>query len=106
VPPRVHVLRQALADLREIGRYTRRRWGLEQRNRYLAELDACFQHLAETPSLGRPYAPVPPYWRVTQGAHVVFFRREDGGDVVIVRVLHARMLPERHLVRDPANEDG
>ena len=30
----------ALADLRSIGRYTQTTWGREQRNRYLAKLDA------------------------------------------------------------------
>jgi len=34
----------------------------------------------------------------------VFFRREPTGDVVIVRVLHKRMLPERHLT-DPDHEE-
>jgi toxin ParE1/3/4 len=40
---------------------------------------------------------LPSYWRIEQGSHVVFFRRELNGDVVIVRVLHKRMLPELHL---------
>lgn len=31
---------------------------------------------------------------------MVFFRREPTGDVVIVRVLHQRMLPEIHLARN------
>jgi plasmid stabilization system protein ParE len=32
-----------------------------------------------------------------QGKHVVFFRREPGG-ILISRILHERMLPERHLM--------
>jgi plasmid stabilization system protein ParE len=55
--------------------------------------------------LGRAYAPIPPYWRFEHASHVVFFRREDGGDVVIVRVLHERMLPELHLVEPEDDEE-
>ncbi len=55
------------------------------------------------PALGRPFAPIPTYLRLEQGSHVVFFHREPNGDVVIVRVLHKRMLPELHL--DPSREN-
>ena len=97
MPAHVRVRSKARADLVEIARYTRKRWGREPSNHYLGQLDACFQRLASTPSPGRPYAPLPPYWRLEQDSHVVFFRREATGDVVIVRVLHKRMLPELHL---------
>lgn len=97
MPARFRVRKKAKADLRGIGRYTRKRWDRDQSNRYLGELDACFHRLADMPALGRPYAPIPPYLRYEQGSHVVFFRRELSGDVVIVRVLHERMLPELHL---------
>ena len=43
----------AKADLKEIGRYTRERWGREQRNTYLARLDACFRQLAANPLTGK-----------------------------------------------------
>ncbi len=94
---RLRVRKKARTDLHDIGTYTRQRWGREQANRYLTDLDACFHRLLSTPSLGRPYPPLPSYWRCEQGSHVVFFRRETNGDVVVVRVLHQRMLPELHL---------
>jgi toxin ParE1/3/4 len=100
VTARLRVRQKARADLREIGRFTRRRWGRDQSNRYLGDLDACFHRLLSTPALGRVYAPLPLYLRHEQGSHVVFFRREPDGDVVIVRVLHERMLPELHLEKD------
>lgn len=104
MPARLRVREKAKADLRDIGRYTRQRWGRDQSNRYLGELDACFHRLVSTPSLGRSYAPLPPYWRHRQGSHVVFFRKDPNGDVVIVRVLHERMLPERHLGKNDDDE--
>lgn len=41
---------KAKADVKEIGRYTQQRWGVEQRNRYLGELDACFQKIGANPT--------------------------------------------------------
>jgi plasmid stabilization system protein ParE len=32
-----------------------------------------------------------------QGKHVVFFRREPRG-ILVFRILHERMLPERHVI--------
>jgi toxin ParE1/3/4 len=95
----LRVRKKAKTDLRDIGRYTRKRWGRKQSNHYLGELDACFRRLVSTPVLGRAYVPMPPYLRLKQGSHVVFFRRETNGDVVIVRVLHERMQPELHLTK-------
>lgn len=96
-------LRRARGDLLAIARYTLETWGLEQANRYVDALEECCRRLAQEPTLGRVHAPLPRYWRIEHGSHVVFFRREKNGDVVIVRVLHKRMLPERHL--NPAAPD-
>jgi plasmid stabilization system protein ParE len=37
------------------------------------------------------------------GKHVVFYRQERGG-ILISRILHQRMLPERHDTDDPSEE--
>jgi plasmid stabilization system protein ParE len=37
--------KKALADLKDIARFTQSRWAREQRLHYLALLDACFQGL-------------------------------------------------------------
>ncbi|MCW8892412.1 MAG: type II toxin-antitoxin system RelE/ParE family toxin, partial [Deltaproteobacteria bacterium] len=44
---------KANSDLKDIARFTQKRWGHDQRNKYLKDLDACFFRLAENPSLGR-----------------------------------------------------
>jgi toxin ParE1/3/4 len=88
---------KAKADVKEIGRYTRDRWGVAQRNRYLGALDACFQKIGANPTLGNSAEAIRAgYRRIREGSHLVFFRRA-GNEVEIVRVLHERMLPERHL---------
>lgn len=92
-----HLQREAEADLLEIGRYTEERWGREQRVRYLAALDQRFHTVANNPALGKGCDDLyPGLRRILEGSHVVYFR-EVGGEVEIVRVLHERMLPERHL---------
>jgi toxin ParE1/3/4 len=92
--------RHAEADLLSIGVYTLRTWGSAQTVRYLDELEACCQRLADNPASDRPCDHVRPgLRRMEQGKHVVFFRREPGG-VLVSRILHERMLPERHTIDD------
>jgi toxin ParE1/3/4 len=94
--PSVRYTKRAEMDLHAIGAYTIDRWGVEQCKRYLDELEACCQRLLD-PTLGSVHHPRPQYLRIEQGRHVVFFRRTDDGDVVVLRILHDRMLPELHL---------
>lgn len=87
----------AQGDLLAIGRYARERWGDERCRRYLAALDARFRALARTPEAGRVCGEIRPGYRCArEGKHVVFYRITDAG-VEIVRILHERMLPKRHL---------
>ena len=95
--PGFRLTKAAKADLRGIGRYTRREWGRDQARRYLGELDACFHRLAEKPDLGRTYSDLPPYWRILRGKHAIFYRVTDDASLLVVRILHAGMLPELHL---------
>ena len=88
---------KAKADVKDIGRYTQERWGVEQRNRYLGDLDACFHEIGANPALGNSAEAIRAgYRRIRAGSHMVFFRKA-GNEVEIVRVLHMRMLPGRHL---------
>ena len=51
--PLFKLTRQALDDLREIGRYTQKQWGKEQRCVYLNRLDEAFHRIAENPAIRR-----------------------------------------------------
>lgn len=55
--PAFRLTEAAKEDLRSIGRYTQTRWGREQRNLYLANLDASFHLLAKEPQRGRRVHP-------------------------------------------------
>jgi toxin ParE1/3/4 len=94
--------RAAGADLLSIGEYTLTNFGPLQYDEYMDGLQAHCQQLAEHSVLGRPYLR-PPYQWSRYVSHVVYFRRDDQGDIVIVRILGKRMLPELHL--DPERDD-
>jgi toxin ParE1/3/4 len=99
----VRLSRLAEADLLGIGGYTLRTWGDAQTIRYLDELEACCQQLANNPTSGRSCNDIRPgLYRREQGKHVIFFRRESGG-ILVSRILHERMLPQRHDFTDKAD---
>jgi toxin ParE1/3/4 len=89
---------RAEEDLAEIGAYTLDTWGAEQCARYLDQLEACCERLAEDPRRGRACDELRPgYRRRVQGKHVLYFKQMDETTILIVRVLHESMLPELHL---------
>jgi toxin ParE1/3/4 len=95
---RFHFSRRAQADLLEIGHYTLHRWGEDQTVRYLNDLETCCQRLADNPELGRPCEEIRPgLRRIEHGRHVVFYRREVTG-ILVSRILHDRMLPEKQVM--------
>lgn len=86
---------EAEADIDAIAAYTTNKWGWRQTDRYLGQLEDCFQLLAERPSIGRSCDTVQAGLRRFEvGKHVVFYRFESGG-IRIVRVLHQQMLPTK-----------
>lgn len=92
--------RRAAADLLSIGTHTLRTWGIDQTIRYIDDLEACCGILADNPALGRPCDEVRPGLRRKEhGRHVVFFR-VNTGSILILRILHQSMLPERQAFDD------
>ena len=96
--------RRAESDLLSIGDYTLRTWGKAQTARYIEELEACCQTLADNPALGRLCDDVRPALRRQEhGKHVVFYRQEPEG-IMVSRILHQRMLAERHILDEQDDE--
>jgi toxin ParE1/3/4 len=92
--------RRAEADLLSIGDYTLRTLGKTQAGHYIGELRDCCQTLADNPGLGRLCDDVRPgLHRLEHAKHVVFYRREPGG-ILVSRILHQLMLPDRHAIDD------
>jgi toxin ParE1/3/4 len=94
--PTFRLTERAKQDLLSIGRYTQATWGSEQRNRYLAKLDASFHLLAKEPHRGRSCDDIRPgYCKYHVGRHLIFYRQFPEG-LEIVRILHDRMDVETH----------
>ena len=95
--PAFRLTAKARADLRDIGRYTQRTWGRDQRNHYLSRLDEAFHLLAREPDRGRSCDNIRQGYRKYQvRRHVIFYRR-SGADIEIIRILHERMDLEARL---------
>lgn len=94
---RIEFTRAARDDLKEIGRFTHRRWGREQRIKYLADIERHAIELAENPEIGSLRDEIRSGVRsVPVGRHMIFYRQTDTG-ILILRILHASMDVSRHL---------
>lgn len=95
--PKYTLRTTAKEDLKEIGRYTKNNWGIEQRNKYLGQFSKRFSWLAENPRFGRARDEVKPgYFSYDEGSHVIFYIIGDNS-IEILGVLHQSMEPVRHL---------
>jgi toxin ParE1/3/4 len=94
---RVRISVEAEEDIDRIAAYTTSTWGWRQTDRYLAKLEDGFALLAKNPLIGRAADSLRAGLRRFEiGEHAVFYLPEAGG-VLIVRVLHARMMPGKYL---------
>lgn len=87
----------AQRDLSSIWDYTEQRWDAFQAETYLLEIRAAIERVADDPRRGRPCDEVREgYRRYSIGSHLLFYvERAQGVDVI--RVLHQRMDPGRHI---------
>jgi toxin ParE1/3/4 len=98
--------RRAEADLLNIGSYTLRTWGEDQADLYIRQLEDCCQLIADNPALGRTCDEIRAgLRRMEHGKHVVFYRAEQGG-ILISRILHQRMLPDRQAIDEDDTPDS
>lgn len=76
----------AKADLKEIGPYTQKHWGRDQRNLYLGMPDASFRQLADNLLAGKDCSDIRDgYRKFRTGSHVIFYRGIPGnsGDTIL-----------------------
>jgi len=84
-------------DLTEIYAYSYRQFGEATADGYLLALHDCFALLAAQPAIGRSIEHLRPgYFRFEHVRHTVFYVKAERG-IRIMRVLHERMDPDRHL---------
>lgn len=119
---RFRLARPAQIDLANILAASAERWGAEGRKRYAAVLAAAMRQVADQPD--GPLTKKRPELRsgirsvhvrytrrsaedapVRRPVHVLYYRLAQEGVIEIVRVLHERMEPSRHLAELPAERD-
>lgn len=88
----------AHADLEQIWDYTCDRWGDDQAEKYVREIQRAIERVVDNPGIGRPCDEVRPgYRKHPVGTHTLYYR-VAGVDVIdVVRILHQRMDIDRHL---------
>lgn len=97
---RIRISGPAGRDLAGISTYTRKEWGKRQRDRYLADIRHLFTRLRDVPGMGVDRSDIDGDLRSHPvGQHIVYYR-DTRTALVIVRVLHQRMDPNRHLGQD------
>jgi toxin ParE1/3/4 len=88
----------ARADLEDIWDYTCERWGSDQAEIYLRELQHTIERAAAEPRIGRDCGDIRPgYRRLAAGSHHVYYRHTDAALIEVVRILHQRMDVDRNL---------
>lgn len=89
--PGFRITPRAREDLKNIGRYTLKVWGKEQRDHYLRSLDQRFAWLAQNPRLGKHRPDIQDgYHCFPQGQHLVFYTLQEDW-IVIIGVPHQDM---------------
>lgn len=97
VKPRQLRLRpRAEIDLEEIWLYTFENWSIDQADRYVRDLIATMEQLAQGSKVGRVCTVMDGYHQYAVGSHIVFYR-VTARVIDVTRVLHQRMDVERHL---------
>ena len=88
----------ALRDIESIWQYTAEQWGVAQASFYIDKLDACFDVLAQSPTVAPTCDHIRPGYRRQLVEHHAVYYRIEGAMVIVVRVLHERMHVPRHLL--------
>ncbi len=87
----------AQQDLSQIWDFTQERWDAGQAEKYIGEIRAAIERIAADPQRGRACDEIREgYRRYSIDSHLVFYVETASG-VDVVRILHQRIDPTRHL---------
>jgi toxin ParE1/3/4 len=98
----IEVTQRSLADLREIERYSVKKWGRSTADKYLDEIAAALDRLRDHPEILRlepDFAPGLYFYRVKKHVLVCDFQAQT---VIVLTVIHTSMdVPARLLELEP-----
>ncbi|WP_006243695.1 type II toxin-antitoxin system RelE/ParE family toxin [Mycolicibacterium tusciae] len=88
----------AQLDLEQIWDYTCDRWGDDQAEKYVREIERAIQRVVQNPMIGRACDEVRVgYRRHAVGSHTLYYRLAGADVIDVVRILHQRMDVDRHI---------
>jgi toxin ParE1/3/4 len=83
---------EAVKDLEEIWIYTKQIWSIEQADRYYNLIIDEVEFISQNPSLCRDITYIKDGYRSTKvKSHVIYYKIDEDGVILIVRILHQRM---------------
>jgi toxin ParE1/3/4 len=83
---------KAVDDLTQIWNYTYNEWSENQADIYYQMLLENCKELAFNPDLGKEYSEVTEnVLGFRAGRHIIFYRRIEGNEIEIIRILHEQM---------------
>jgi toxin ParE1/3/4 len=86
------------ADLERIWDYTCDRWGEDQAEKYVREIQRAIERVVDNPGIGRACDEVRPgYRKHAVGTHTLYYRIASVDMIDVVRILDQRMDIDRHL---------
>ncbi|MCF6251223.1 MAG: type II toxin-antitoxin system RelE/ParE family toxin [Methylococcaceae bacterium] len=87
----------AKTDLKRIAAYTLQEWGVVQKKVYLDLIKKSFNTLSTVGNIGKKRDDIEHnLYAYCIKKHTVYFRETDH-EFVVIRILHSRMDPQRHL---------
>ena len=88
---------EADRDVEEVLAYSVNSFGVAQTERYFEALKECIELLADNPNMGHSAEEIlPEYLRFPYESHIIFYKKLSAS-ILVVRILHERMDPERHV---------
>ena len=96
-PPQLTLSPRARQDFIDILRYTGERWGEGQLLIYRDKINDALRSIGHNPQLGHQRDDLPStHQAYLVGSHVIVYRTGADG-VAVVRILHQRMSPAKHV---------
>ncbi len=99
MPTKYTKSKRADRDIKRIIIHSLAEFGELQTDKYAKGLEKTLQHLADAPEIGRIFLHGETnreYRQYAYVSHTIFYRQREE-DIFIVRILHSRMFPEKHL---------
>ena len=86
---RYKLTKVAEEDIYDIVRYTAKKWGVKQAEKYKAQLKKCFSNIARDKVFSRQILATPPVYMHQCEHHYIFYLKQT--PTVIIAILHSKM---------------